>query len=41
MIGWWRVKVVWRELYVELKGLDSDSSMEDSCSLMEFSLFQG
>jgi hypothetical protein len=29
------------ELYVELKGLDSDSIMEDSWSLMEFSLFQG
>jgi hypothetical protein len=39
--GWWRVKEVWHELYVELEGLDSDSSMGDSWRLMEFSLFQG
>jgi hypothetical protein len=41
MTSWWRVKVVWNELYVELEGLDFDSSMEDSWSLMEFSLFHG
>jgi hypothetical protein len=35
------MKVVWNELYVELEGLYSDSSMEDSWSLMDFSLFQG
>jgi hypothetical protein len=38
---WWRVKEVWHKLYVELEGLDFDLSMEDSWSLMEFSLFQG
>jgi hypothetical protein len=35
------VKVVWRELYVELGVLDSNTSLGDSWSLMEFSLFQG
>jgi hypothetical protein len=35
------MKVVWRELYMELEGLDSNSSMEDNWSLMDFSLFQG
>jgi hypothetical protein len=35
------MKVVWNELYVELEGLDYDSSMEDSWRLMDFSLFQG
>jgi len=41
MTDWWRVKVVWHELYMDLGGLDSNSSMEDSWSLMEFPLFQG
>jgi hypothetical protein len=35
------MKAVWRELYMELEGLDYDSSIEDSWSLMDFSLFQG
>jgi hypothetical protein len=35
------VKEVWSELYMKLEGLDSNSSMEDSWSLMELSLFQG
>ena len=30
MTGWWRVKVVWRKLYVEFEGSYSESSMEDS-----------
>jgi hypothetical protein len=52
MTGIWRVfldltetgpgrQVVWRELYVELGVLDSNLSLGDSWSLMEFSLFQG
>jgi hypothetical protein len=30
------MKVVWRELYVELEGLDYDLSMEDSWSFVSF-----
>jgi hypothetical protein len=35
------MRVVWQEPYVDLGMLDSNSSLGDSWSLMEFSLFQG
>jgi hypothetical protein len=34
------MKVVWREFYVELGVLNSNSSLGDSWKFMEFSLFQ-
>jgi hypothetical protein len=41
MAGWFRMKDKWHKFYMELEGLDYDSSMEDSWSLMEFAFFEG